>query len=140
MAGIDESDKIRSIFDGSKGGANLRIQQNTVEKTTAPTVMDCVQCLHWLRSARSRGDTGALGPDPQRSADSGAPLPSEHHGQTSGCGDCRWLGTGAASVGSGRPWRSPDPTEEWVLLKADVTKAHGVSKCSSKSGATRLPS
>ena len=52
MAGIDESDKIRSIFDGSKGGANLRIQQNTF------------QCLHWLRTARPRGDPGALGPEP----------------------------------------------------------------------------
>ncbi|CAE7439728.1 MKK3, partial [Symbiodinium microadriaticum] len=55
MAGIDESDKIRSIFDGSKGGANLRIQQNTVGKTTAPT---------GLRTARSRSDPGAFGPEP----------------------------------------------------------------------------
>ena len=124
MAGIDESDKIRSIFDGSKGGANLRIQQNTVEKTTAPTVMDCVQCLHWLRSARSRGDTGALGPDPPRSAGSGVPVPGQHHDRTGGGGKRRRLGTGDASAGSGRSWCFPDPTEEWVLLKADVTKAH----------------
>ncbi|CAE7692891.1 MKK3 [Symbiodinium sp. KB8] len=124
MAGIDESDKIRSIFDGSKGGANLRIQQNTVEKTTAPTVMDCIQFLHWLRSARSRGGTGARGPDPLRSADSGAPVPVQHHGQADGCGKRRRLGIGDASIGSGRSWCFPDPTEEWVLLKADVTKAH----------------
>ena len=124
MAGIDESDKIRSIFDGSKGGANLRIQQNTVEKTTAPTVMDCVQCLHWLRSARSRGDTGALGPDPPRSAGSGVPVPGQHHDHAGGGGKRRRLGTGDASIGSGRSWCFPDPTEEWVLLKADVTKAH----------------
>ena len=115
---------IRSIFDGSKGGANLRIHQNRVEKTTAPTVMDCVQCLHWLRSARSRGGTGALGPDPLGSPDSGAPSPTQHHDQTGGCRDRRPLGTGDASVGSGRPWQFPDPTEEWVLVKADVTKAH----------------
>ena len=42
MAGIQESDKVRTIFDGSWGGANTHIQSNTVERTTAPTVMDCV--------------------------------------------------------------------------------------------------
>ena len=43
MAAIDEGDKIRTIYDGSFGGANSHIQQNTSEKTTAPTVMDCMQ-------------------------------------------------------------------------------------------------
>ena len=42
MAAIDEGDKIRTIYDGSFGGANAHIQQNSTEKTTAPTVMDCV--------------------------------------------------------------------------------------------------
>ncbi|CAE7497600.1 PRKG1 [Symbiodinium sp. CCMP2456] len=32
--------------------------------------------------------------------------------------------TGEPSAGSGRPWDFPSPTEEWVLLKADVSKAH----------------
>ncbi|CAE7402536.1 ppsC, partial [Symbiodinium microadriaticum] len=73
MAGIDESDKIRSIFDGSKGGANLRIQQNTF------------QCLHWLRTARSRGDPGGWLPKLSASGD--------------------------ASVGSGRPWQLSGLTE-----------------------------
>ena len=45
LAGIDESDKIRTIYDGSKGGANAHIQAHTGEKTTAPMVGDC---LHWL--------------------------------------------------------------------------------------------
>ena len=36
LAGIDESDKIRTIYDGSKGGANAHIQAHTAEKTTAP--------------------------------------------------------------------------------------------------------
>ncbi|CAE7696193.1 unnamed protein product [Symbiodinium microadriaticum] len=54
----------------------------------------------------------------------GAPSPTQHHDQTGGCRDRRPLGTGDASVGSGRPWQFPDPTEEWVLVKADVTKAH----------------
>ena len=38
LAGIDESDKIRTIYDGSKGGANAHIQAHTEEKTTAPMV------------------------------------------------------------------------------------------------------
>ena len=46
MAGIQETDKIRTIFDGSWGGANTHIQSNTVERTTAPTDMDCVHALH----------------------------------------------------------------------------------------------
>jgi len=30
------------------GGANTHIQANTTERTTAPTIMDCIQALHWL--------------------------------------------------------------------------------------------
>jgi hypothetical protein len=48
LAAIDEGDKIRTIYDGSWGQANSHIQQNTVEKTTAPTIMDCVQAIHWF--------------------------------------------------------------------------------------------
>ena len=124
MAGIDESDKIRSIFDGSKGGANLRIQQNRVEKTTARTVTVCNQCLRWLRASRSRGNPGALGPEPLEPDDSHDKPPghAECHGQppdTMCFSDNR-----DSSAGSGRPCNFPGPTEEWVLLKADVTKAH----------------
>ena len=50
-AGIDESDKIRTIYDGSKGGANAHIQAHTEEKTTAPMVGDCLHAIHWLRTA-----------------------------------------------------------------------------------------
>ena len=46
MAAIDEGDKIRTIYAGSFGGANAHIQQNSTEKTTAPTVMDCVHGIH----------------------------------------------------------------------------------------------
>ena len=53
MAGIQEADKVRTIFDGSWGGANTHIQSNTVERTTAPTVMDCVQALHWLHASKT---------------------------------------------------------------------------------------
>lgn len=52
LAAIDEGDKIRTIYDGSWGRANAHIQQNTTEKTTAPTVMDCVQAIHWLRTVQ----------------------------------------------------------------------------------------
>ena len=51
MAAIDEGDKVRTIYDGSCGGANAHIQRHTEECTTAPTVMDCVHCLHWLRAS-----------------------------------------------------------------------------------------
>ena len=37
LAAIDEGGKIRTIYDGSFGGANKRIQNNTTERTTAPT-------------------------------------------------------------------------------------------------------
>ena len=39
---LDEGDKIRTIYDGSAGGANIHIQNQTMERTTAPTVLDCV--------------------------------------------------------------------------------------------------
>ena len=61
MAGIQESDKVRTIFDGSWGGANTHIQSNTVERTTAPTVMDCVQALHWLHAAKTTPPAPAQG-------------------------------------------------------------------------------
>ena len=51
LAGIDESDKIRTIYDGSKGGANAHIQAHTEEKTTAPMLGDCLHAIHWLRTA-----------------------------------------------------------------------------------------
>ena len=57
MAAIDEGDKIRTIYDGSWGGANAHIQNNTTEKTTSPTVMDCVQAIQWL--IKSQKDPGA---------------------------------------------------------------------------------
>eukprot|EP00435_Cladocopium_sp_Y103_P021864 s134_g5.t1 len=52
LAAIDEGDKVRTIYDGSWGKANAHIQQNTAEKTTAPTIMDCVQAIHWLTVAQ----------------------------------------------------------------------------------------
>ena len=55
LAGIDEGDKIRTIYDGSVGGANDTIRNQTVERTTAPTVLDGVQALHWLHAAAEEG-------------------------------------------------------------------------------------
>ena len=59
MAGIQESDKMGTIFDGSWGGANTHIQENTTERTTAPIVMDCVQALHWLHAIQPGPSTPA---------------------------------------------------------------------------------
>ena len=36
LAGIDEGDEVRTIYDGSVGGANAKIQQNTKERTQHP--------------------------------------------------------------------------------------------------------
>ena len=121
-------------------GANLRIQQNRAEKTTAPTVMDCVQCLHWLRASRSRGNPGGLGPEPLEPDDSqgrphGRAEPCNHPPGTTCSPDIR-----DSSAGSGRPWTFPEPADEWVLLKADVTRLIDASRSFSRNGVTRLPS
>ena len=46
-------------IDGSWGGANTHIQENTTERTTAPIVMDCVQALHWLHAIQPGPSTPA---------------------------------------------------------------------------------
>ena len=85
MAAIDEGDKIRTIYDGSWGGANAHIQANCLERTTAPTVMDCLHGIHWLQASQK---------EPQAKK-----LPYAH-------------------------WDWPKKDDQWMLLKADVTKAH----------------
>ena len=96
LAGIDEGDKIRTIYDGSVGGANDTIRNQTVERTTAPTVLDGVQALHWLHAAAEEGppSQGASGPEG---------------------------GIVKPPPGS---WLWPEPGTRCVLLKADITKAH----------------
>ena len=103
LAGIDEGDKIRTIYDGSVGGANDTIRNQTVERTTAPTVLDGVQALHWLHAAAAEGppSQGASGPE-------GGVVKPPPGG---------WL------------WGT-----RWVLLKADVTKAHRRVKVLRKKG------
>ena len=54
LGAIQEVDKVRTIFDGSVGNQNQHIRSNTVERTTAPTVLDCTTALHWLHEARNR--------------------------------------------------------------------------------------
>ena len=85
MAAIDEGDKIRTIYDGSWGGANAHIQANTDERTTAPTVMDCLHGIHWLQATQK---------------EPGHKKPPYAH------------------------WDWPKQDDQWMLLKADVTKAH----------------
>ena len=91
LGAIQEVDKVRTIFDGSIGNQNLHIRSNTLERTTAPTVLDCATALHWLHEARNQqGITDAYGSD--------HPCPNG--------------------------WMHPDKQTSWVLLKADVSKAH----------------
>ena len=98
MAAIDEGDKVRTIYDGSFGGANAHIQKNSAEKTTAPTVMDCG--IHWLRAAGSLAPAGD--PDPNQ----GAPA------------------AGVDPLEKGSVWHWPTKETTFLLLKADVSKAH----------------
>ena len=92
LAGIDKGDKIRTIYDGSVGGANDTIRNQTVERTT-PTVLDGVQALHC-----SRGGTPLSG--------------------------CLWPRGGDRQTSTWWGWLWPEPGTRWVLLKANVTKAH----------------
>ena len=100
MAAIDEGDKIRTIYDGSFGGANAHIQQNSTEKTTAPTVMDCVHGIHWLRAAREVS-TSQSAPQGQRAT-----------------------ADGVDPMSKGSVWHWPNKDSTFLLLKADVSKAH----------------
>ena len=95
MAAIDEGDKIRTIYDGSFGGANSHIQQNTSEKTTAPTVMDCMHGIHWIHASAS------MAPGERATA----------------------CGVDSGSQGGGT-WSWPGPDTTLLLFKADVSKAH----------------
>ena len=144
LAGIDESDKIRTIYDGSKGGANAHIQAHTEEKTTAPMVGDCLHAIHWLRTAadhphllsRYRGSpqvpravrgtpTAPACPQVPRGPDRAAAWTSLR-GQHSG-----FFQVPRALIGGPH---SPQPPQErnaltqgetFIILKADVTKATG---------------
>ena len=103
MAAIDEGDKIRTIYDGSFGGANSHIQQNTSEKTTVPTVMDCMHGIHWIHASSSvaPGDHTAVSRGERATA---CGVDSEPQG--------------------GGTWSWPGPDTTLLLLKADVSKAH----------------
>ena len=100
LAAIDEGDKIRTIYDGSFGGANAHIQQNSTEKTTAPTVMDCVHGIHWLRAAREVSTAESTPQEQGATAD------------------------GVDPMAKGSVWHWPDKDSTFLLLKADVSKAH----------------
>ena len=103
MAAIDEGDKIRTIYDGSFGGANPHIQQNTPEKTTAPTVMDCMHGIHWINASASLS-------------------PGDHTAVSQG-GRATASGVDSSSQGGGT-WSWPGPDTTLLILKADVSKAH----------------
>ena len=68
FAGIDKSDKIRTIFDGSKNGANEHSQNNTKERDTSPIVMDCVDVIHSLTAAAAQTRSARNGPTRPRTS------------------------------------------------------------------------
>ena len=88
LAGIDEGDKIRTIYDGSVGGANDTIRNQTVERTTAPTVLDGVQALHWLHAAAEEGPPSQGAPGPEKEVAKPPP----------------------------KVWQWPEPGTRWMLL------------------------
>ena len=79
LGAVEEADKIRTIFDGTVIFVNEWIRRLCKEKTTAPTLADALQALHWLTQ----------------------------------------FGQGLLATSSDKPLPS-----RYVLLKADVSKAH----------------
>lgn len=105
MAAIEESDKIRTIYDGTKGGQNLWIRFNTAERTTAPTVHDAMHGLHWLKEARSSAlESQDDEQDESEAFDKGPSVRSQ--------------------IKANPFWQVPVESEEWIILKADLAKAH----------------
>jgi hypothetical protein len=49
LGAVEEADKVRTIYDGTVGGQNGRIQHHIKEKTTSPTVQDAMHAIHWCR-------------------------------------------------------------------------------------------
>ena len=93
LAGIDEGDKIRTIYDDT-------IRNQTVERTTAPTVLDGVQALHWLHAAAE-----------ERPPSQGAPSPEKEVHPRAGYGRS-WAPAGAAQGGRHQgPPESEGPQE-----------------------------
>ena len=113
FAAIDEGDKIRTIYDGSWGRANAHIQQNTAEKTTAPTVMDCIEAIRYSLAEYGQG----------------GPHPSSSHGH--------WHGVGTFSedhyVGDTQSWCHEGPPENqdcqgWLALPGGTAGRRMVGK------------
>ena len=108
VAAIEESAKVRAIYDGTKGGQNIWIRFRTKERTSAPTVHDAMHALHWLKEARS----------------------SVLHEQAveeqeAGSSDAFDKGpTVEKQVAANPSWQPPQASEELVMLKADLAKAH----------------
>lgn len=63
LGAVEEADKIRTIYDGTVGGQNDRIQDHILEKTTSPTLHDAMHAIHWVLHNTSEG---ASGPESRR--------------------------------------------------------------------------
>ena len=69
LAGIDEGDKIRTIYDGSVGGANDTIRNQTVERTTRRLRrcwMGSKPFIGYMRQLRRNPFSGCCWPSPER--------------------------------------------------------------------------
>ena len=92
LAGIDEGDKVRTIYDGSVGGANAKVQQNTI--VSMPSI-------------------GFMPPN--------IPRPEHVPGLVQEPLALNGQGTRTTQP---QPGTVPPKDSQWILLKADVTKAH----------------
>ena len=65
LGAVEEADKIRTIHDASINNVNDHIRQHSLERTTAPTLMDGMHAIHWVihHDPADRGG-GASGPKP----------------------------------------------------------------------------
>ena len=129
LGAVQEADKIRTIYDGSIGGQNAKIQQHTKEKTTLPTVADCIQALHWCSACAQSAAMGAethqdlLSPD----ASGSDLITPRKHEDTAACGADQLQNpefTDAECSDNELRWVPPKPGEQWVILKTDASKAH----------------
>ena len=132
MAAIEELDKIRTIFDGTKGGQNLWIRANTVEKTTAPTVHDALHALAWLQESRRWWELQASSEKDACGSPSYVILITSNSPEATWDASVDLRHSVYRDVASNPSWTPPSPEESWVLLKTDMSKAHRLIKVAQK--------
>ena len=61
LGAVEEIDKVRTIHDASVNSVNDHIRKNSLERTTAPTLMDGTHAIHWLKRNTGMQRGGATG-------------------------------------------------------------------------------